>query len=288
MGDGEERGRFEQLVATFYSISQFATSFESYRRFALHTWSIVKMKDFSVVSILSHEIESCVMANSRKPCLIKLITKWNLRNAKEILEKCCCDTWARCGGAGGATLAPGHWPPRKIIAVNIMIIMITIVNIIIIMIILVNIMSTMIILVNIMTNIDRSSSMLLTTMMLMLTTAQDHHRCCRRHSHHLDVDHRSQHHDLLSTGSILSTALDHCQCCFCGPLQDHPIQQNDPQDHHRKHHDQQYQDNANVGNNTKLMPLLTISSWHSGQYWSCWRQYDNLYINIYVNMKIYT
>ena len=74
MGDGEERGRFEQLVATFYGISQFATSFESYRRFALHTWSIVKMKDFSV-SILSHDIESCVMANSRKPCLIKLMTK---------------------------------------------------------------------------------------------------------------------------------------------------------------------------------------------------------------------
>ena len=159
MGNGEERGRFEQLVATFYGISQFATGFESYRRFALHTWSIAKMKDFSVVSILSHVIESCVMANSRKPCLIKLMTKWNLRNAKEILEKCCCDTWARCGGAGGATLAPGHWPPRKIIAVNIMIIMI----------ILVNIMSTMIILVNIIINIDRSSSMLLTTMMLMLT-----------------------------------------------------------------------------------------------------------------------
>ena len=75
MGDGEERGRFEQLVATFYSISQFATSFKSYRRFALHAWSIVKMKDFSVVSILSHVIESCVMANSRKPCLIKLMTK---------------------------------------------------------------------------------------------------------------------------------------------------------------------------------------------------------------------
>ena len=29
-------GRFEQLMATFYGISQFATSFESYRRFALH------------------------------------------------------------------------------------------------------------------------------------------------------------------------------------------------------------------------------------------------------------
>ena len=76
MGNGEERGRFEQLVATFYGISQFATSFESYRRFALHTWSIVKMKDFSVVSILSHVIEICVnMAISRKLCLIKLMTK---------------------------------------------------------------------------------------------------------------------------------------------------------------------------------------------------------------------
>ena len=137
----------------------------------------------------------------------------------------------------------------------------------IIMIILVNIMIIIIILVTIMINIDhraRLSLMFLKTMMLMLTIAQDHYRCCRRHSHHLD--HRSQHHDLLSTGSILSTALDHRQCCFCGPPQDHPIQQNDPQDHHRKLHDQPYQDDANVGNNTKLMLLLTISSWHSGQY----------------------
>ena len=91
------------LVRVVFGPSQFRVGQEipTSSRVLSTRWTLLKCLNW--LELLSSEILDCQLHQVK-------VKSWQGKGAKTVE-----DTWSRCCGAGGATLAPGHWPPRNII-----------------------------------------------------------------------------------------------------------------------------------------------------------------------------